>query len=170
MTLPSAPGGPGAGSGGGGSGGGGLTTLTLNFDVSATVPPIGDFATFQLGDLPNTNMLILGVRLQFTGTKELTAPFLAAVGTAPATSSTITGDKGDIMFQSSSTGNGTTDMNLDRNSMEDSATNGVPKRIVAQSGKFINLNIQHLITGATSDIAIAGTLTIIYVDAGGPEA
>ena len=158
------------GDGSGGGGGGGVSTITIAVDVTATVSPIGDFAAWEIGDLPNTNMIIVGGRITLTGTKGQTNTVAASIGTAAMINSTNSGDKSDLIPPSANFDNGVTTVNLDYNSVAaPSSSLRPPKPYAAVASKKMYLNIQHPVNGATSDLVLTGTVVFMYLDIGGPE-
>lgn len=146
----------------------GLVKLSITFDVAATVLSTADFATFELCERPNSNLLILATRLNLTGTKTQTNAVAIGVGSQAMTSSTLSGALVDVLTSSGSLNNGATAVTYDSNGADDGSS-APPRVITADADEHFHLNVQHIVN-SNSDITLAGTLEITYLDMGGPAA
>lgn len=145
-----------------------LVQLQVTFDVAATVTAAGDFATFELVERPNSNLLIMAARLDLDGTKTQTNSLVIAVGSEAAASSTLSGATSDVLTNSPALGNGLTVFSYDSNGAEDGA-NAPPRIILPDANEHFHINVQHVVA-ADSDITLTGTLFLTYLDMGGPAA
>ena len=145
-----------------------LVRLSVTFSLDFTIPAALDYATFELVERPNSNILIMGTRLILTGTKTQTNAFVVALGSAAAGSSTLGSTNTDVMTSSTSLASGLTSFAYDSNGAEDGG-NAPPRNIIADADEHIHLNIQHVV-GTDSDFSLTGSAEIIYLDMGGPAA
>jgi len=144
-------------------------TLTLS-SFSVSVAEADDYGSTKLLDLPDSNLLLLGVEVDCTITKAGTTNGLEAatdvdiaIGTAAASASTLATTMIDIIEKA--------DLNADTLTGEfeahtnNQATATFPKVIADGASAALYLNVAAAIT-ADDSLTVDGTITIAYIDLG----
>lgn len=144
--------------------------LKLLTDFTVAVAQADDFGSTKLMDLPDTNLLLLGVEVDCTITKGGTTNGLVAatdldvgIGTAAASASTLATTMIDIIEKA--------DLNADTITAEfeahtnNQATATFPKVIADGASTALYFNVAAAIT-ADDSLTVDGTITIFYIDLG----
>lgn len=129
-----------------------------------------DYGSVKLLDLPNRNLLLLGMEVDLDVVKQgntngiVAATDLSmAVGTAAASSTTLSSTMVDVIEAVSITPD-TLTVAFERHS-NDQSTATFPRRIADGASNALFLNLSATIT-ADSSVAVTGTVDIFYADLG----
>ncbi len=144
--------------------------LTLSGAV-ITVTQALDYGSLKIVDLPDTNLMLLGMELDLVVTKQgntngivAASDLDMAVGTAPASNATLSGTMLDVIEKADlDTDALAVDFNAHSN---DQATALFPRKIGDNASSALYLNLAVAIT-ADSSVTVDGTIDIYYVDVGG---
>lgn len=142
-------------------------TLT-NFAIA--VLAANDYGGTKLLDLPDRNLLILGIEVDCVVTKQgntngivAATDITMAIGTAVASNATLSGTMIDIIEGTAITPD-TLAVDFEKHT-NDQATAVFPKKIADADAAALYMNIAAAIT-ADSSVTVNGTIDIFYIDLG----